>query len=96
MFKIAILVISLAVAIRGIGDPPADYVFKTCRVEETTLDHGQVWTHPVYCVQIFCYDGFIIRLLGCSLDPKPGPNCRVTPIQTNYDYPYCCPKVVCN
>ncbi|GAB0092293.1 hypothetical protein DMENIID0001_072830 [Sergentomyia squamirostris] len=94
LLKVFLMVVALAFVIYAREGP--DYVYKTCRIEEQTLQHGQVWTHPVYCIQIFCYDGFIIRMLGCNRDLNHGPNCTVVGIQTNYDYPHCCPYVKCD
>lgn len=67
-----------------------------CRVFDTIIEHGQEWTYPAQCINYFCYDGKILDLDYCDELKTTGPNCVIVPLRSNLDWPYCCPKVVCD
>ncbi|GAB0097623.1 hypothetical protein DMENIID0001_132830 [Sergentomyia squamirostris] len=67
-----------------------------CRVIDKIVPHGQEYTHPDQCINFTCYDGQILELDFCDALKTTGPNCVIVPIRKNLDYPWCCPKVVCD
>ncbi|GAB0092289.1 hypothetical protein DMENIID0001_072790 [Sergentomyia squamirostris] len=70
--------------------------FRSCRVQDKILEHGQDWTNNERCIVFFCYDGAILDVGYCNDIEIDKPNCVIIPIRTNLDYPDCCPKVVCD
>ncbi|GAB0097622.1 hypothetical protein DMENIID0001_132820 [Sergentomyia squamirostris] len=69
----------------------------SCSVANHTITHGLSWTHPTQCVIFYCYDAAIIDMDWCEqLLTTPGKNCKIVPIKPNLDFPYCCPKVICD
>uniref|UniRef100_A0A1L8DNR6 Putative secreted protein n=1 Tax=Nyssomyia neivai TaxID=330878 RepID=A0A1L8DNR6_9DIPT len=69
---------------------------ESCRIGDKVLRHGDEWTDPRGCVVFFCYEGELLDVDYCADLIMNQPNCYIVPINRNVDFPYCCPKVVCN
>uniref|UniRef100_A0A1L8DNQ0 Putative secreted protein n=1 Tax=Nyssomyia neivai TaxID=330878 RepID=A0A1L8DNQ0_9DIPT len=70
--------------------------YENCRLVDKIFKHGDEWTDPRGCVVYFCYDGMFLDVDFCADLEMNKPNCYIVPLRPNYDFPYCCPKVVCD
>ncbi|GAB0097625.1 hypothetical protein DMENIID0001_132850 [Sergentomyia squamirostris] len=68
---------------------------QNCRVVDNVLHHGQEWTHPQACIKFFCYDGDILEVSYCDQLMTDEKDCAIVH-RPNLDYPYCCPKIICD